>query len=272
MAKKKSTVTAGDDPPWYAQCLDNIKKIGGTLCPQKDCEEMSGAIHKICNCQSPYLNGCLNNPTPGCCSYEPSSPVWVAKPNNGCYCCCGMVPAAEVAVSKTGSMAIDQLKKGDTIYVPKDTSLRQWTSVTLQFVSITQVSAESPQVSIHLRNDKGKESTLITGARQLLMLPGRKFKEARKLVPGIDELVNKDGKAMQVEKMITGVFGQFTSYIASSAAPANHPDGHLLSLDGIIAGDYALSLGIAPEHLADHHDQLPNNGTDAYNQRYPHLS
>ncbi|SFW15402.1 hypothetical protein [Chitinophaga sancti] len=272
MAPKKSTVTAGDDPSWNKQCLENIKKLGGTLCPQEQCEDMSVPIHMICNCLPPYLNGCLNNPLPGCCSYGPSSPVWVANPKGGCYCCCGMAPGAAVAVSKTRSIAADQLKKGDTIFVPKDTSLRQWTSVTLQFVSLSKTSTGNPQVSIQLRDEKGKESTLIVGERQLLMMPDRKFKEARKIVPGMDQLVNKDGQPMEVSKIITGVFGQFISYIASSAAPASEPEGHLVSLEGIIGGDYALSLGIAPGHLADNHDQLPNIGTDDYNQRYPHLS
>lgn len=273
MAPKKSTVTAGDDPSWYKQCLENIKKIpGGTLCPQEDCNNMSSLLHRVCNCLPPYLNGCINNPVPGCCVYGPSSPIYVLNANGGCYCCCGMAPGASVAVTKSQRIAADQLKKGDTIYVPKDTSLRQWTSVTLEFVSLSKTSVENPQVSIQLRDGKGKESTLIVGERQLLMMPDKKFKEARKIVPGLDQLVNNDGQPMEVSKIITGVFGQFISYIASSAAPASEPEGHLLSLDGIICGDYALSLGIGPGNLADNHEQLPNIGTNEYKQRYPHLS
>lgn len=274
MAKKKSTVTAGDDPPWYAQCLDNIKKIpGGTLCSEQHCADAKRQNYMICNCVPPYLNGCMGpNPAPGCCSYNASSPVFVALPNGGCYCCCGSTtPATEVAVSKTDSMAIDQLKKGDIVYAPKDASLQQWTNAPLQFVSVSRASADNPQVSIKLRDAKGKEQNLVVGTRQLMLLPGGKFKEAGKLVPQIDQLVSSNGKATDIEDISAGTFTTFIAYIAFSAAPAKNPEGHLLSVNGFIVGDYALSLGIGDEHLYDNHAALPVAGTAAYHERYPHL-
>jgi len=276
MAKKNiNPKAAAGWPPWYQQCLDNIKKIPGAVpCPQEVCTNAPNGrqIHMLCTCQPPYLNGCLNNPTPGCCAYGPSSPIFVISNNGGCYCCCGNVYSyAAIATGKNNSVSADQLKKGDMVYAPKDASLKEWSSVPLQFVSFSNTSAENAQVSISYRDAKGKEQQLIVPARQLMLLPGKKFKEAQKLVPGIDQLVNKDGKAVDIETVLAGTFTALVAYISSVAAPAADPEGHLLSIDGFIAGDYSLSLGIGQQHLTDNHEQLPNAGTTAYKERYPHL-
>lgn len=274
MAKKTTKKTAAEVPSWYQECLNNIAKIpGGTLCSEQHCADARQQNKMICTCQPPYMNGCTGpSPKPGCCSYSASSPVYVWLPGGGCYCCCGGAMAAmEVAVSKNSSIAADQLKKGDTVYAPKDTSLREWVSVPLQFASFNAATEDNPQVNIQLSGGKGKTQTIVAGAKQLMMLPDKKFKEARKLAPGIDQLVNNEGKAADIIAVNTGAYTAFTAYLSTTAAPAANPAGHLLSLNGFITGDYALSLGIAAEHLAEGHEQLPVAGTTAYKERYPHL-
>lgn len=277
MAKNSSKKTVKETgSAWPNLCLENIKKIPGAVpCTGNQCYDVQNSwqLHQVCHCLPPYQNGCQNNPAPNCCAYSPSSPIPIITNDSVCYCCCGNIGSlAAIAVAKNNSVSADQLKKDDTIYAPADTSLRAWRAVPLAFASLTNTSAGNPQAGIAYKNSKGKTASLIVAAKQLLMLPDRKFKEARKLVPGIDQLVNSEGKAVDIEQVHTGIFTPTMAYLASSAAPANDPAGHLLSLNGIIGGDYALSMGIGSEHLAAGHEQLPIAGTNDYKERYPHLN
>jgi hypothetical protein len=81
---------AQDDPPWLQPCLDNIASIpGGVPCPSQTCADVASYTASVCGCQPPFQNGCSPAPTPGCCAYTPSSPVYVALATGGCVCCCG---------------------------------------------------------------------------------------------------------------------------------------------------------------------------------------
>src|SRR4051794_29842859 len=106
------------DPPWLAQCLENIKGMGGTLCPQTHCDAtiIKDYSHKYCYCLYPMENGCYPNRTQGCCRFNDSTAVPVADYN--CYCCCGcMANNTPVASDPNTYKAIAEYLVGDLVYV-----------------------------------------------------------------------------------------------------------------------------------------------------------
>src|SRR5215213_8351466 len=128
-----------NNPPWwYSQCLENIQKLGGTVCPQESCSNQpyQPYLRAICNCQPPYPNGCtpVNNPPPNCCAFNASTPIPVMSQD--CYCCCGcFADSTPVAFDKDQYKALVEFEVGDMIYVADDIKLTSWSQRRVMFSS-----------------------------------------------------------------------------------------------------------------------------------------
>jgi hypothetical protein len=260
-------------PWWLPQCLENLKKIpGGVLCSDQHCRDASRYLYAVCNCQPPYQNGCPQPPTPNCCSYAPPSPVVVFGPSPYCYCCCGMVDGAmAMAVDHTTYRPIHEFAVGDKVLVATKPDLSAWEQVPVAFSSGTGPGSDSPTIQIRY-GDPGQPETLIVSARQLFLVTGGKLKQASRLVAGEDQLVGADGSAVPIIDLIGGIAADTLHRVATSTAPATSLAGHLMVINGVMCGDYALQLGnleqAAPNLLVAGHAGLPELGSAAYAQRY----
>jgi hypothetical protein len=266
-----------DDPWWLQPCKDNIAKIpGAVMCSQDHCTDAQNYSHMICNCQAPYSNGCPDPPTPTCCSYTATSPVFVAG-TPPCYCCCGcLANDTLVAVDSSERKAIQEFVVGDMVYVAMDPELQTWNQIPVQFSAGTGPESVTDMIQIRFGGlgDEVLESIIATRT-QLFMVEGNKLKRASRLVPQHDRLMRSDGSLVDVVDLTTGRFKGGVHAIATSVLQATQWAGHLMVYNGIVGGDYALQvtdLELAnPDLLVEGHADLPEFGTRAYAERYSHL-
>jgi hypothetical protein len=265
----------GDDPWWLPGCRQNIAKIpGGVLCDEQHCTDSQNYWHMVCSCQSPYGNGCPTPPTPNCCSYTATSPIYVSGPKP-CYCCCGCLANETLVHSgKLATKAIKEFMVGDPVYVAMDAQLTSWREVPVQFSSGTGDNAVSDMIEIRFGAPESRHSVVATRS-QLFMVQGNKLKRASRLVPQQDSLMRPDGSLLAVRDLTAGKFTGGVHAIATTDLVSKDPAGHLMIYNGVVGGDYALQvtdLGKAnPELLVDGHEDLPEFGTRAYAEKYAHL-
>ena len=64
---------------------------------------------------------------------------------------------------------------------------------------------------------------------------------ALKLMPG-DQLMSADGSPDTVTSVAVGSYAKSIHHISTSSGPATGVDGHLIIVNGIVAGDFALQV------------------------------
>jgi hypothetical protein len=259
------------DPPWLVKCRENIAKIpGGKMCHNQQCQEVLSYIGAVCTCQPPYQNGCPDPPTPDCCSYGPSSPIYVFSSKGGCYCCCGYsVHNTNVAVGKGGARPIEEIEVGDTVHAALDPQLKNWGLLPARFSSGTGAGSDGIEVGF---GDAGVLETLVASPDQLFLVKGGRLKRASRLVAGKDSLTRGDGSVAPVRKLKAVKSTGPQHRIATSDGPATDWAGHLIVVNGVVCGDYALQVAdldsARPEMMANGHAGLPTFGTAAYAKRH----
>jgi hypothetical protein len=213
-----------------------VKQIGGTMCDECEDTPMRGLLHAICSCQPPYENGC-RNPFPGCCAYTSDSPVPVGT---GCFCCCGYYGSGLWnATGAREGRPLAAFVEGDTVYVAEDGSLQKWSQRSVSFKGSAPVAAG---VMARVRFRRGERDEEVLAHRdQPFLLPDRTLRRAGELVPGVDSLVEADGTPVPVLAVEDAPDGE-VHHLATSRAPAASVDGHLVLVNGVVAGDYALQL------------------------------
>lgn len=114
---------------------------------------------------------------------------------------------------------------------------------------------------------------LVTAIQPFLMKDGT-LKQAQKLVPGKDELVLADGSTTPLISLEVGMFKRGVHHIATTTAPAESLEGHLILTNGIVSGDYALQISLESEEGAveDAHKDAPTFGTREYIEQHTHLT
>ncbi len=236
------------DPPWKAKCLEYLNILTGCgspencarlLCSSGKCAEVAKYIHAVCTCQPPYLNGCSPTPTPGCCSYTDASPIYVAA-QPSCYCCCGDAAGGAYNAARQGEWRpVAAFVEGDTVYIAEDGTVKKWSERPVAF----RGSAAAPEgVRVEIRVRRGGEEEWVTAHRdQPFLLDGGSLRRAGELVPGVDRLVEEDGTPVPVLAVTAAPAGE-VHHLATTREPATSVDGHLLLVNGLVAGDYALQL------------------------------
>ncbi len=262
------------DPSWLVKCRENIAKIpGGVMCPDQQCQVVLSYIGAVCTCTPPYQNGCPDPPTPGCCSYGPSSPIFVFSKTGGCYCCCGnSARKTKVAVGKGEARPIEEIEVGDTVHAALDPGLKTWGLFPARFSSGTGGASDLDGIEIAFGDSEAPE-ILVASPEQLFLVKGRRLKRASRLVAARDSLIRGDGSAAPVIALKAGKLTGPQHRIATSDGPATDWAGHLIVVDGVVCGDYALQLAdldaVRPELMVRGHAGLPVFGTPAYAKRNP---
>lgn len=263
------------DPWWLPGCKDNIAKLpNAVLCSEQHCTDAQNYSHAICNCESPYSNGCPNPPTSGCCSYTATSPIYVSGPTP-CYCCCGCLSSeTQVNIGGTDTKAIKEFVVGDPVYVAMDASLSEWQQMPVLFSAGTGTDSVSDMIQIRF-GAVGSSETVVATRSQLFMVQGGRLKRASTLVPMMDSLVRPDGTQAPVLDLTAGKFTGGVHAIATSVLVTTNIAGHLMIFNGVVGGDYSLQLTdlekANPDLLVEGHAGLPEFGTKAYATKYAHL-
>jgi hypothetical protein len=248
-------------------CWNIIAQLGGTRCDPNFCETAAEYIAAFCNCHPPYQNGCQNAPSPDCCVFSSTSPVPVPGGNGVCFCCCGDRVTVNAVALATESKAAHEIEIGDKVRAALDGRLSQWAERPVQFSAGIGADPARPMIEIRF-GDAADAGTILATRNQLFLMPGGVLKRAARLAAGRDVLVRADGAtapivAMEATKALRGVH-----QIATSRDPATDLGGHLIVVNGIVCGDYALQLSdldsIRPELMATGHVELPEFGTDRY--------
>lgn len=262
------------DPWWLPGCLDNLSKIpNAKLCSQNHCDDSQNYWHAVCNCQAPYQNGC-QTPTPNCCSYSATSPIYVIGPDP-CYCCCGcLANDTLVAVDQGDAKAIKEFVVGDMVYVAMDAELKTWSQLPVRFSAGTGPESSSDMIQVRFGDEDAPEK-VVASRNQLFMVEGFKLKRASRLVPKHDKLVRPDGTTAMVHDLTSGRFSGGVHQISTSPKIAIDWSGHLMVANGVVCGDYSLQLtdldSANPDMLVEGHADLPEFGTRLYAERHAHL-
>lgn len=245
------------------QCLDNIKKLGpdARYCddPYTFCDDMRELLHKVCTCQPPYSHS-------GPCPYTPASPILAFDNKGPCYCCCSGGTLVAIDGEQMGSM--EELVPGDTIYTASVHSTTQnlvWTTSSVEF-SQGVAGEHIPALMVKFLRDGDDEEFLIVTGKHLFYMPNGTLRRAETLVPGLDVLLMSDGTQVSVTGLSTALVRSI-HHIATSREPAMSVDNHLISIKGVVCGDYALQIsGFGRD--TDIENVRPVFGTAEYLQRY----
>ncbi|RFS26710.1 hypothetical protein DVR12_02675 [Chitinophaga silvatica] len=268
----------GTNDWWYQPCLDNIKKLHGTMCSEEHCNStiVKDYSENYCNCTDVYPNGCDPVRYQGCCSYSATSPVPILE--LGCYCCCGcFANETPVAVDLKTYKAIAEFNPGDLVYVADNADLTKWSQKQVLFSNGAGGNSSAiTMIKLTYEVSDGKLDHLFVSRDQLFYMTDKKMKSASRLVPDQDQLVFYDGTTAMVKSLEVGKYKKGLHHIATSLGPATTMDGHLMLAKGIVCGDYALQLGLGggqsdSKSLVANHAQLPEFGTKEYFEKYKHV-
>jgi hypothetical protein len=263
-----SVASATVETGWLDQCKRRIADLGGVLCAPEMCNEsiIKNYSAALCNCRPPYENGCPpSNPPADCCAYDVASPVPVIA--YSCYCCCGTSILVAAVAMAAGSKAAHEIEVGETVRVALDGALTRWSERAVAFSAGVGADPANPMIEVDF-GDSASPGTILATRNQLFLMPGGVLKRAARLVAGRDMLMRADGGtaaviALRATQALRGVH-----QIATSIDPASELAGHLIVLDGIVCGDYALQVNdldsIRPDLMAQGHATLPELGSDGY--------
>ena len=226
--------------PGYAQCLENISRIpGGKVCSMEYCYDASNFVYTVCHCQPPYMNGCTGNPPPpGCCAYTDASPIFILRADP-CYCCCGMIGSSTVDVGAGEARRLDEIAVGDAVRAALDPALEHWALVPARF----SAGAGSAGPGLQIRfGDPHELETVAAEADQLFLVENGRLKRASRLVAGQDRLTRPDGSHADILDLTALAELGPRHRIATSDGPATDCSAHLIVVNGLVCGDYALQL------------------------------
>jgi hypothetical protein len=235
-------MSGNGEPSWYQPCQQAIAKLGGTMCPDSACNNTTVGpfLFQYCSCQPPYRNGCTgSNPPLNCCVFTAATPVLIASQN--CYCCCGWsMPSA--AADAENARPVKDYQPGDPIYVAIDVTLESWETRPVAWSG--GVAAAGRMVRV-VFGDESDRRELVVDRAHLFLTPERTLKGACELVAGEDALVAADGSPRDVVVVQDGIEGQELHHVATSTTATTSPEGHLVLMNGVVCGDWALQVGVA---------------------------
>lgn len=121
----------------------------------------------------------------------------------------------------------------------------EWTGAPVVF-SQAAVAPAGTALRLVFRTPSGERALVVAGDAVLLTAAGE-LRRAARLAAGADALVSPEGEPVpllgveRVEREVT------IHYLATTDGPATQVDGHLLAINGVVVGDWALQLsGLVP--------------------------
>ena len=207
---------------------ENCAKL---LCSSRTFLDVKQYIQAVCTCQPPYVNGCSPR-SDASAIYVPLQPP--------CWCCCGWTTSGPYSAARQGEWRpVAAFVEGDTIYISEDGTMKKWSERPVAFRG-SAAAPEGVRVEIRVRRD-GEDEWVTVHRDQPFLLDGGSLRRAGELVPGVDRLVEEDGTPVDVLAVTAAPAGE-VHHLATTREPATSVDGHLLLVNGLVAGDFALQL------------------------------
>jgi hypothetical protein len=245
-----------DDPNAAPPCVEELTRMGLTpVCSEVYCGDILSPLlfHACCSGQQPPGPGpvmvvaCFNSETnewryddpskilQTCEQLHDQDPNWNPKV---CYCCC-YPNLGEVATPEGGAVEPASVEPGSEVSggsVGPGGELH-WAPATVAF-SAPAPDAGEPMVLLDYGDERRRLAAL---PDQVFMRADRSLVRAVALTPGC-ELVDPAGIPVPVHAVGRGRACGDAHLIATDTSWNGSPDGHLLALGGVVAGDYTLQL------------------------------
>ena len=251
----------------YCKCLDWQNR------PIKGCEPKDNAVPvPTQTCYNKATTEQKNISEDACQDLRDKDRNWSWRT---CYCCCSCFAwFTKILMSDDAVKFVQLIELTDSVMagsIDNTGGLNvTWQPSKVSFSDGTSPGAPSQMIAIQY----GTEGEIIATNDQLFLLPDGKLKAASRLTPD-DQLVGQDGNPVNIEKIRLVNYTGGIHHIGLGEVP---PDpivpinGHLLSSEGLITGDFWLQVTYAGtdenhEVLAANHASLPMIGSREYTQQ-----
>jgi hypothetical protein len=221
-------------------------------CDSGHCSSADKELHEICK------------------SYPAGTPVLTRDANGPCECPCSCLAYdTPVEVSAGAYQAVQLILEGHNVLAAgKDL---KWKQEKVEYSQGTEGAVVDPFVYL-IVYDKSKY--IFATADQPFLVKGGKVKRASRLSTE-DELVLADGNGSTPITLVENVTyrGGVHHIATKKEVPNKNLDGHLLNINGVVGGDYAVQLLLITQELAgDLYDKaeanLPIVGTKEYEAKH----
>lgn len=219
-------------------------------CEGAHCSAVDKEINEVCKSEGwPIGHPVITRDSKGVCQ---------------CHCSC-MALNTPVLISEGENKAIQDFKKGDSIYAAGLDLI--WSKKEVVFSQGTTGNSKQP-LTIYI--DYGEDQHIIVTPDHLFLMPTKKLKRADNLTPE-DYLINQNGEKIKINNVTIGDFyGGFHHIATDTKKPTGNLDGHLIVANGIVCADYALQIYYRSNEMKEylHVDDMLTVGTKEYKSKY----
>ncbi len=187
---------------------------------------------------------------------------WIMYDDDGktCYCICScMGEGTSVTTGDGGEIKVEKLKEGVSTVLAAGKSLN-FTSRTVG--TVTETSEGETQNTIYMEYTIGDKhiKRVVTMDHPFWVAPG-KLVGAGVLYIG-DKLLDQHGNNVPISKIQFGTYyGRFWDFATDMNKPDDKFSGHLILTEGVVTGDYAISIY---ENYPVSSDEMLFKGTDRH--------
>ncbi|MGH8531324.1 MAG: hypothetical protein ACREV1_01010, partial [Gammaproteobacteria bacterium] len=253
----------------YCKCLDYLGR------PIKGCEPKDNAVPVITQtCYNTKTGEQRNISEDTCQDLRDKDRSWSWR---NCYCCCSCFAwYTKIKIPEDQVRFVQLIEVADKVMAASIGASGNKLAVTWQAAEVSFSDGTSPGASAQemILIHYGADGEIIATSDQLFLLPSGKLKAANRLTP-LDQLVDEAGNAINIESIRVVKYTGGIHHIGLGAVPPG-PDvpinGHLLSAEGLICGDFWLQVTYASSDvdtpvLAKGHNELPMIGSYDYSRQ-----
>ncbi len=140
--------------------------------------------------------------------------------------------------------AIRDFSEGDLIWVAETPELTSWVQKPVLFSPGTGTSGNNQLINVGFSNCGAEPQYILVSRTQPFLMHNKTLKQAKKLIPGKDQLVMEDGTLCPIISIEVAVFNKGVHHVTTSRSPAENLNFHLMLANGIVIGDYATILNM----------------------------
>lgn len=241
-------------------CVENVKKIGGVLCPWETCSKLQDRIDAYC-----WQTGQAS------CAPIPQEVAGIS-----CFCCCTNRSASESVETETGDlMAVQDVVEGvDCLMAGRYVNHRlSWSPRVADFCRGIELNSDAYSSQYHstflmaYQPESGDPNPVPVLAThdQLFLMSNGKLRPVQHLQPG-DTLLDARGGSSQVQFVMSVNHSGYLHQLSFDGFDNLSLDDHLINANGVVCADYSVQLAFSngtlnPKFLDPTGDQIEDTGT-----------